>query len=277
MKRLQPPIHLLRAFTTTARFGSVSRACEALHLSQSAVSKQISELEQLTGVLLFERIRQRLTLTPAGVRYEAAVRPVLAQLEAATLELITSGDGGGALHLSTLPTFGAKWLIPRLPDFQRQHPQIELHYVPYAQGYDFQREDLDCAILFGNGRWPGARADYLTGREVVLIAPPGLPPAFSYKTGCAAAPAVPAAARCRRGQTASTGTCAKKRCPPPDASADSANRRAVQHQLAAVRHFKTPRCAGAAVVPAFEPACRRMGGRVAQQQVHGVGGFAPDA
>lgn len=175
MKRLQPPIHLLRAFTTTARFGSVSRACEALHLSQSAVSKQISELEQLTGVLLFERIRQRLTLTPAGVRYEAAVRPVLAQLEAATLELITSGDGGGALHLSTLPTFGAKWLIPRLPAFQRQHPQIELHYVPYAQGYDFQREDLDCAILFGNGRWPGARADYLTGREVVLIAPPGLP------------------------------------------------------------------------------------------------------
>lgn len=175
MKRLQPPIHLLRAFTTTARFGSVSRACEALHLSQSAVSKQISELEQLTGVLLFERIRQRLTLTPAGVRYEAAVRPVLAQLEAATLELITSGDGGGALHLSTLPTFGAKWLIPRLPAFQRQYPQIELHYVPYAQGYDFQREDLDCAILFGNGNWPGARADYLTGREVVLIAPPGLP------------------------------------------------------------------------------------------------------
>ncbi len=174
MKRLQPPIHLLRAFTTTARFGSVSRACEALHLSQSAVSKQISELEQLTGVLLFERIRQRLTLTPAGVRYEAAVRPVLAQLEAATLELITSGDGGGALHLSTLPTFGAKWLIPRLPGFQRAHPHIELHYVPYAQGYDFQREDLDCAILFGNGSWPGARADYLTGREVVLIAPPGL-------------------------------------------------------------------------------------------------------
>ena len=174
MKRLQPPIHLLRAFTTTARFGSVSRACEALNLSQSAVSKQISELEQLTGVLLFERIRQRLTLTPAGVRYEAAVRPVLAQLEAATLELITSGDGGGALHLSTLPTFGAKWLIPRLPGFQRAHPHIELHYVPYAQGYDFQREDLDCAILFGNGSWPGARADYLTGREVVLIAPPGL-------------------------------------------------------------------------------------------------------
>ncbi len=175
MRRLQPPIHLLKAFTATARFGSVSRACEALHLTQSAVSKQIAELEQLTGVLLFERIRQRLTLTPAGLRYEAAIRPLLAQLEAATLELITSADGGGALHLSTLPTFGAKWLIPRLPAFQQAHPHIALHFVPYVHGYDFQRADLDCAILFGKGNWPGAVAQYLTGRDVMLIAPPAPP------------------------------------------------------------------------------------------------------
>ena len=94
MQRLQPPIHLLKAFTTTARFASVSRASEALHLSQSAVSKQIAELEDITGVLLFERIRKRLVLSPAGMRYEAAIKPLLAQLEAATLELITSADGG---------------------------------------------------------------------------------------------------------------------------------------------------------------------------------------
>ena len=175
MKSLLPPIHLLKAFTATVRFGSVSRACEALHLTQSAVSKQISELEQITGVLLFERIRKRLSLTPSGLRYEAAIRLVLAQLEAATLELITSGDGGGALHLSTLPTFGAKWLIPRLPEFQAAHPHIALHFVPYVQGYDFHRADLDCSILFGRGQWPGAVAEYLTGREVVLIAPPAPP------------------------------------------------------------------------------------------------------
>ncbi|MEO6016456.1 MAG: LysR family transcriptional regulator, partial [Polaromonas sp.] len=172
MKRLQPPIHLLKAFTATARFGSVSRASESLHLTQSAVSKQISELEQMTGVRLFERIRQRLSLTPAGQRYDTALRPILAQLEAATLELITSGDGGGALHLSTLPTFGAKWLIPQLPAFQKKYPLITLHFVPYLQGYDFQRQDLDCSILFGHGNWPGAVAEYITGREVVLIAPP---------------------------------------------------------------------------------------------------------
>ena len=172
MRRLHPPVHLLLAFATTARFGGISRAAEALHLTQSAVSKQVQELERWTGVALFERVRKRLSLTPAGRRYEAAVRPLLAQLEAATLDLITSADGGGALHLSTLPTFGAKCLIPRLPAFQREHPQIALHFVPYVQGYDFHREDLDCSILFGDGHWPGAVATYLAGREVMLIAPP---------------------------------------------------------------------------------------------------------
>ena len=172
MKRLQPPLHLLKAFITTARFASVSRASEALHLTQSAVSKQIAELEDMTGTLLFERIRKRLVLSPAGTRYEAAIKPLLAQLEAATLELITSGDGGGALHLSTLPTYGAKCLIPRLPAFQKLHPQIALHFVPYVQGYDFTRADLDCSILFGDGNWPGAVAEYIAGHEMALIAPP---------------------------------------------------------------------------------------------------------
>jgi LysR family transcriptional regulator, glycine cleavage system transcriptional activator len=171
LRRLAPPLHLLRAFSTVARFDSVSRAAEALHLTQSAVSKQVKELEGWVGTPLFERSRKRLALTPAGARYEKAVRAVLAQLEAATLELITSDDGGGALHLSSLPTFAAKWLIPRLPQFQQQHPQITLHFVPYVHSYDFERPELDCSILFGEGHWPGAHAHYITGNEVALIAP----------------------------------------------------------------------------------------------------------
>jgi LysR family transcriptional regulator, glycine cleavage system transcriptional activator len=172
LRRLTPPVHLLRAFSTVARFGGVSRAAEALHLTQSAVSKQIQELEKWVGVDLFERSRKRLTLTPAGERYEKAVRGLLSQLESATLELITSTDGGGALHLSSLPTFGASWLIPRLPQFQQQHPQVTLHFVPYVQSYDFESPNLDCSILFGEGHWPGARAHYLDGQDVALIAPP---------------------------------------------------------------------------------------------------------
>ncbi|RZJ20209.1 MAG: LysR family transcriptional regulator, partial [Haliea sp.] len=140
--------------------------------TQSAVSKQIQELERTVGMALFERVRQRMALTPAGQRYADAVRPLLLQIETATFDLMTSADGGGALHLSVLPTFGAKWLIPRLPLFQQAHPKITLHFVPYVQGYDFHRADLDCSILFGDGHWPGAVAHYLAGREVVLIAPP---------------------------------------------------------------------------------------------------------
>jgi DNA-binding transcriptional LysR family regulator len=171
-------LHLLRTFSAVARFGSISRAAEALDVTQGAVSKQVQELERWIDVPLFERHRKRLAITPAGARYDRAVRALLAQLEAATLELITSGDGGGALHLSALPTFGARWLIPRLPDFQRRHPQVALHFVPYVHGYDFERPDLDCSILFGDGHWPGARAHYLAGRDVALIVPPasaGLP------------------------------------------------------------------------------------------------------
>ena len=99
------------------------------------------------------------------------MRALLAQLEAATLELITSDDGGGVLHLSSLPTFGAKWLIPRLPAFQQLHPQITLQFVPYVDSYDFHRPELDCSILFGDGHWPGAHAHYLSGNDVALIAP----------------------------------------------------------------------------------------------------------
>ena len=175
LRRLQPPLQLLRAFSTVVRFGGVSRAAEALHLTKSAVSKQVQELERWVGVVLFERSRKRLALTPAGERYEQTVRALLGQLEAATLELITSGGDGGALHLSALPTFGAKWLIPRLPDFQRREPQVTLHFVPFVHGYDFQRPELDCSILFGDGHWPGARSHYLAGHDVALIAPrPGV-------------------------------------------------------------------------------------------------------
>lgn len=172
LRRLTPPVHLLRAFSTVVRFGGVSRAAQALYLTQSAVSKQVQELEKWVGVTLFERSRKRLTLTSAGERYERAVRTLLSQLEAATLELITSDDRGGALHLSVLPTFGAKWLIPRLPQFQQRQPQVTLHFVPYVHSYDFKSPALDCSILFGDGHWPDTRAHYLVGQQVALIAPP---------------------------------------------------------------------------------------------------------
>lgn len=175
MRRLHPPIHLLRAFVATARHGSVSRAAQELHLTQSAVSKQVLELEDLLGVRLFQRVRGRLVPAPAGERYRPAVAQALELLQNATLELMAQGGPGYTLNLSTLPTFGAKWLIPRLPRFQQAHPQIILNFVPFTQGYDFAMAELDCAIRWGQGVWPGAVSHYLAGRDIVVIAPAKLP------------------------------------------------------------------------------------------------------
>jgi DNA-binding transcriptional LysR family regulator len=165
-------MHLLRAFIATSELKTVSAAVDALHLTQGAVSRQVLELEGWLGVALFARVRKRLQLTPAGQRYLLALQPLVRQLEAATLDLMSNPHGGGVLHLSALPTFATKWLIPRLPAFQAAHPKVALQFVPYVQGYDFQRPDLDCAIRYGEGPWEGAVCEYVIGRRMVLIAPP---------------------------------------------------------------------------------------------------------
>lgn len=175
MRRLQIPLHLLRAFVATAKHLNMSRAAEELCLTQSAVSKQILELERTLDVPLFERVRKRLVLAPAGQHYLARVEPLLRSLDAATLEVVAHAARGGALHVSTLPSFGARWLIPRLPRFTQSHPHIALSFVPFVQGYDFQLPELDCAIRYGEGSWPGAHATYINGRELIVIAPPDLP------------------------------------------------------------------------------------------------------
>jgi DNA-binding transcriptional LysR family regulator len=116
-------------------------------------------------------VRKRLRLTAAGQRYLLRIKPLLQQLEAATLDIMSNPASGGVLHLSVLPSFGAKWLIPRLPRFQAAHPQVALQFMPYVQGYDFTRPDLDAAIRYGDGAWAGAEAEYLLGRHMTLIAP----------------------------------------------------------------------------------------------------------
>lgn len=172
LRRLNPPLHLLRTFTTVVRFGGISRAAADLQLTQSAVTKQIQELERWLEVPLFTRTGKRLDLTPGGAQYERAISPLLEQVAAATLELISESVDGGALSISAMPTFSAKWLIPRLPDFRHRHPEVHINFVPYARGLDGLGESVDCTILFGDGKWTGVQALYLEGREVVLVASP---------------------------------------------------------------------------------------------------------
>ncbi|KAA0179642.1 MULTISPECIES: transcriptional regulator GcvA [Cupriavidus] len=174
MRRLCPSLTGLQAFEAAARHLSFTLAARELHVTQGAVSKQVRQLESSLGVDLFERVRQRLLLTDAGRRYLERIRPSLQEIEAATVELVASQGRGGTLHIASMPTLGAKWLIPRLPQFFERHPEVTLEFVPHAQGYDFSQPDLDAAIRFGDGVWPGSLADYMTGREVLPVCRPGL-------------------------------------------------------------------------------------------------------
>ncbi|MEI2418026.1 LysR substrate-binding domain-containing protein [Orrella sp. JC864] len=174
MRRFCPSTTDLLAFEATARHGSFTRAAEQLCVTQGAVSKQIKSLETFLGVSLFVRGRHGLTLTDAGRGYLNKIGPGLRQIEAASLALIARQELGGTLHLTAMPTFGARWLIPRLPAFKQRRPDIHVEFLPHQQGYDFSWPELDAAIRFGSGDWPGSFSDYIVGREVLPVCHPRL-------------------------------------------------------------------------------------------------------
>ena len=169
-----PSLSALAAFEAAARHGSFTRAAEELNLTQGAVSRQVALLEQALGVSLFERVRKRVSLTPAGSAYAADVRDGLARLAAATVSAMAFRGASGVLNLAILPTFGTRWLIPRLPRFLDAHPGITINFATRLVPFDFGRDAVDAAIHFGDPVWPGAELHRLMGEEIVPVAAPSL-------------------------------------------------------------------------------------------------------
>jgi LysR family glycine cleavage system transcriptional activator len=167
-----PGIGSLLAFEAAARHGSVSRAAEELSLTQSAVSRQIQQLEESLGVSLFRRTRQRVVLTDVGRMYAANVRGTLADLSASTHQAIALSGTRGVLNLATLPTFGTRWLIPRVPDFFARHPGVTVNFGVRLVPFDFAAEPFDAAIHFGQPHWPGAACDHLRNEVMVPVCSP---------------------------------------------------------------------------------------------------------
>lgn len=169
MTRSLPPTAALQAFESAAFHQSITAAARELHLTQSAVSRQIQTLEQHLGVPLFRRERQRIQLLPAGEHYLEHVRAAFDRLEAAALGLRALARGGGVLQLAILPTYGTLWLIPRFQSFAEQHPDIQVHFTTRLHPFDFATEDLDAAIHYGERHWPGCRLDALMDEEVLVV------------------------------------------------------------------------------------------------------------
>lgn len=171
---LLPSIGALTAFESAARHLSFSRAAAELHLTQGAVSRQIRELETRLGLALFERINQRVFLTDAGVAYRTEVGRILADLATATERTMASAGGAEVLNLAVLPTFAARWLVPRLPAFLADHPQATVNFTVRHEPFAFADGPLDAAIHFGEPTWPGAICDFLCIEEVYPVAAPAL-------------------------------------------------------------------------------------------------------
>ncbi len=173
MSRRLPPLNALKAFEAAARSESFTRAAEELNVTQGAVSHQVKALEDTLGVRLFNRERQRLTMTEAGRDYLAVVRDALDRIAAGTDRLLQR-QSSGTLTVSTSPDFAAKWLVHRLGRFAESHPDIDLRVSATADHVDFAREDVDVAVRHGDGKWPGLDAVRLCSEQLFPVCSPKL-------------------------------------------------------------------------------------------------------
>ncbi|KQT54673.1 LysR family transcriptional regulator [Aureimonas sp. Leaf454] len=170
-RKLLPSTGALAAFDAVARSGSFTAAAEALSLTQSAVSRQVALLEAQLGTPLFARTSRSVTLTEAGRAYAAAIGPALSEIRRVTLQMMTKRHAD-TLELAILPTFGTRWLMPRIPRFVADHPGITLNFATRIGQFDFAREGLDAAIHIGRPDWPGAECRFLMGETVAPVCSP---------------------------------------------------------------------------------------------------------
>ncbi|MCE8001793.1 transcriptional regulator GcvA [Billgrantia ethanolica] len=171
-RRHLPSLAGLQCFEAAARHLSFTRAADELSLTQSAVSKQVAQLESILEHPLFRRIRRRLHLTPEGAIYLGEARKILAQLEMSTRYMQSYGGEADVLNVATLPTFGARWLIPRLNGFRFRHPSINLNISNRVEPFDMQQERVEVAFFFGHGAWPKAECIKLLEEEMVPVCSP---------------------------------------------------------------------------------------------------------
>src|ERR1700758_180537 len=149
-----PPLNAIKAFEAAARLGSFTRAADELNVTHGAVSRQTPRLEDWLSIRLFLRTSRNAVPTEAGTELLAEAGPALDRLAAVSRQMQTRARARGLLHVSALPTFAMRWLIPRLPDFQRDHPGLELRIVTASTPVEQFRMDVD-AVISGPSWQPG--------------------------------------------------------------------------------------------------------------------------
>ncbi|WP_420993081.1 transcriptional regulator GcvA [Cupriavidus sp. 30B13] len=169
-----PPLLSLRAFEAAARRLSFSQAAQELFVTQGAVSHHIQRLESDLGVALFERRTRAVALTPAGQAYYAQVHAAFELLRLGTGQIRAAAPARAALTVGLLASFATRWLAPRLPAFAAAHPGIDLQLRPDIALADVAAGEVDMAIRYGRGAWPGVRAQLLMPERLSVVCAPAL-------------------------------------------------------------------------------------------------------
>lgn len=169
LKKHIPNIHNLQSFVAAAKFSSFTQAAIELHLTQSAISRQIKELESQLGVTLFKRSKQRVTLTDTGIRFLQDAKKILNITEDAMLRAMSVG-AKSSLNIAALPTFTSRWIMPKLDSFIQQNPNIALNFSSRTKPFTFSDKLADVAIHFGKPYWPEAQCHLLCKEQVIPVA-----------------------------------------------------------------------------------------------------------
>ncbi len=173
-----PPLTALRAFSVAARHMSFAKAADELHVTPAALSFQIKSLEDHLGAKLFNRLNRAVTLTEAGRILAPGTDEAFALLRAAWRNTKRQSQSN-TLNVTAGPAFTAKWLAPRLIDFARAYPDIELRFVAGLRILDFDHDEIDVAIRFGEKTYPDLVSEDLNDELVFPVMTPELARRFS--------------------------------------------------------------------------------------------------
>lgn len=173
-RRLTPSMSLLVAFEAAARHCSFTKAADELALTQSAVSRQVQALESQLEISLFKREGRKIELTAAGALYQHELSAALGRIRSATLQTIAFKEEDGPLNLAVLPTFGSKWLLPKMHEFYARHPRnlVHIHSRIIHADNPSSVGDMQAIICAGKGDWPGYVSHLLLREKLIVIASP---------------------------------------------------------------------------------------------------------
>ena len=172
MKQI-PPLNSLRVFEAAARHLSFTKAAEELHVTPGAVSQQIKALEDFLQTPVFRRQKRNLLLTDEAQASLPILREGFDKLIEAGNILAARADAG-RLTVSVAPSLAAKWLVPRLDNFQKDHPDIDVWVSADMDVVDFAVDDVDLAIRYGSGRYDGLAFEHLMAEKIVPVCSPEL-------------------------------------------------------------------------------------------------------